>query len=547
MVSGKHSSNGSAFTGNNAPVRYLSVLKQAVLLISVWFVLLILFVFASIRSGLERETRELETVGYTMHRVISQLTAQHDAHLTSLVALITSTSPPPEEAVRQVSQSILKFYPRIVGIDVVRLPYVDTAHSMLISVPNEVVPVDYGWIADMMDAQQAGRVHAYVRDDIPSAYFLAKRASNNPSGIGVVMRINARQLLRDQEQIADVNIHMSLNGRMIFQQQRQDSQRDAMELAHPRFSRVIDNPSQSFTLDIDKPIYLRDVLVYSRVLVFAIASLLLVLIVHFAWQQRRRAKASLLSAQKSEQRARLLEHETRLAHASRVNALGEMASGIAHELTQPLTALLSQSQAAVRIFARELPDRELLAQALDANVREAKRAGEMLKRMRDYMSNTPPKPALADVNQIVRDVAALTRTDLEQKNIRLVLALDTSLPHIIVDVIEMEQVLHNLVRNAADVLKHLNVPDKTISLRTLLLTDAVMIDVRDNGTGIPETVMSRLFEPFFTTKDDGMGLGLSLCATLVERVGGRIEGTNYEQGGAVFTVYLPLPHTAGAL
>lgn len=540
MRTGDQHQDKSAVTGARRPAKRRHVIRQIVMLLCLWLVLVMVYVAVTVRSGMQQANRELESAGVTMHRVISQLTAQHDAHLTNLSALIQSATPLPVEAIRQVSYNILKFYPRISGVDLVALPYRNAAVSTLVSVPGDVPAIDYGWIADMVDRQKPGRVHAYVKPGLPSVYFLAKRANAAKAGTAIVMRIDASQLLQGQEHYADMNVLLSLDGRTVLQQRAQGVDAHALVLEHPRFSRVIDNQSQAFALHIDKPVYLHDVLRAGDVAAWAGVSLLALLMVYFAWQQRNRAKASQLSAQKAEQRALLLEHETRLAHASRVNALGEMASGIAHELTQPLTALLSQSQAAIRLAAQEPRNEQLLAQALDANVREAKRAGAMLKRMRDYMSNTPPKPALTALNQVANDVAALMQTDLERRGITLILALDPRDPQAVVDVIEIEQVLHNLVRNAADALDGLSQANKAITLRTACHDTEVVVEVRDNGAGIDDTVVPRLFEPFFTTKEEGMGLGLSLCATLVERVGGHIDGHNHAEGGAVFTVSLPL-------
>lgn len=541
MTAGNKPSQHAPFTTRTGVAKPRTVARQLAMVFVVWLLLVGLFIGATIRDGLQQATGELESTGLTMHRVVSQLTAQHDAHLTSLIALITSTTPPPEAATVQVAQSILKFYPRIVGIDIVKLPYTGAAASTLISVRNAQPVVDYRWIADAVMQQKAGRVHAYLRPDMPDVYFLAKRATNAPEGLAVIMRIDAQQLLQTQAPVTSTNIRLLLNGQTIVQQLAKAHHTQTLILGHPRFNRMIDNQSQSFVLEADKPIYLRDVLDPVKIAVFAALALLLLLVLRFAWQQRNRAKALQLSAQKAEQRAQLLEHETRLAHASRVNALGEMASGIAHELTQPLTALLSQSQAAVRIATQALPDQQLLAQALAANVREAKRAGEMLKRMRDYMSNTPPKPMLSDLNAIVQDVAALTRSDLERKGIALQLILDAASPVAVVDVIEMEQVLHNLVRNAADAMQGHVLPTQAITVQTRVNASSIVITVSDTGPGIADEVFPRLFEPFFTTKASGMGLGLSLCATLVERVGGSIQGHNHSKRGAVFTITLPVP------
>nr|WP_282438144.1 ATP-binding protein [Ensifer adhaerens] len=219
--------------------------------------------------------------------------------------------------------------------------------------------------------------------------------------------------------------------------------------------------------------------------------------------------------------------------------MGELASGIAHELTQPLTAMLSRSQAALRLASADKPDIGLISEALEVNVREAKRAGEMLRRMRDYASNRTPEPITSAINDIVAEIAALTGADLQGRDIRLKLDLTKEALVADVDPIELEQVLHNLIRNAADALEDAKTADPLVEIETRAIGDEMKIIVRDNGPGIAATAFPKLFQPFFTTKADGMGLGLSLCATLVERVDGRIEAENAPDGGAWFTITLP--------
>lgn len=221
-----------------------------------------------------------------------------------------------------------------------------------------------------------------------------------------------------------------------------------------------------------------------------------------------------------------------------MNALGELASGIAHELTQPLTALLSQSQAAVRLAASGR-DPALLGEALAANVREAKRAGEMLTRMRNYIRKHDTAPVPTDLNEVARDVGALMQADLAARGIQLRLALEPELPPVTADPIEMEQVLHNLIRNAADSLDGAAAGEKEIRVETAFEDWQAVVRVRDTGPGIAPETLARLFEPFFTTKPDGLGLGLPLCESLVTRAGGRLSAENARTGGACFTFALP--------
>ncbi|MGN6461268.1 MAG: sensor histidine kinase, partial [Pseudolabrys sp.] len=273
-----------------------------------------------------------------------------------------------------------------------------------------------------------------------------------------------------------------------------------------------------------------------------IAALLCAALV-FALRQRAAIARSQQEARAAEARLAMQERETRLAHASRVNSMGELASGIAHELTQPLTALLSRSQAALRLAQTEKPNLPLISDTLSLNVREAKRAGEMLRRMRDYASNKTPQRIPHNLNTIVTEAVALTNADLERRGVKLVLQLGEPAPHALVDAIETEQVLHNLIRNAADATGK----DGVITIATGTQGGEAKIIVSDNGPGIAPDLLPKLFTPFVTTKSDGMGLGLSLCATLVERVDGRIEADNPATGGARFTISLPrLDHQSEA-
>jgi len=487
------------------------------------------FAAYSIREQVSAAEGELETAGRTLHRLISQKVAQHDAHLTGLVALITAADPIPEGAIRQVSQSIVRFYPRVTAIHLVRLPMPgETGALTILSEPEGPAP-DFSSLAAPIAAQRQGQVRTYSDPATSGRYLLGKRATYGNPGIAVVVQVDPSRLVEPEDVPARLHLRLSFDGQIIFERPAAKGPGAGPLIATPHFSQTIDSPSQPFLLEGDRPIALGDVIRLSPLLGFALVSALILMAVQFALAQRRKAR-------QSEQRAGLLEHETRLAHAARVNSLGELASGIAHELTQPLTALLSQSQAAMRLTTMPDGDPALLAQALEANVREAKRAGLILKRMRDYISNRHPAPVLSDLNQIVLSVAELMRPDLERHQIRLETTLVQPAPEAVVDPIEMEQVLHNLIRNAAHALG----TGGFIRVETWLQGESTLVTVADNGPGIPPDVLPRLFEPFFTTKQDGMGLGLSLCETLLGRVGGRIEGRNGEAGGALFTLTLPL-------
>lgn len=514
------------------------------MLLAVWLGLNALFLGLNARTALERAREEVSSSGLALHRVVSQRVAQHDALLTSLVALALVADPPPQDAILQVSQRFMRFYPRVAGIDLVALKETvgTVALHPVISIASP--PADHRSLAAALYALTPGEPRSFLDPPMPTHYLVGKKASAANPALAVIIEIDAALLVEPSERPPWAHATLALDGQTLVQWPAEQEAAALSFLPTPRFTRAIDSTSQPLTLTLVRPLSLAEILDPKLSLGFAILSLLALLVLHYAWRQRLAARQSAETARLAEQRTRLLEHETRLAHAARVNALGELASGIAHELTQPLTALLSQSQAARRL-ARPGSDPALLEQALEANVREARRAGEMLKRMRDYISNRETSPVFTPVARIVDDVAGLVKADLDRRGIALVLENAAPDACILADPIEMEQVLHNLIRNAADSLDSTGL-EKSITVRISALPASaatveghVEIRVSDSGPGIPETALPRLFEPFFTTKPDGLGLGLSLCATLLERCGGNISAANAPAGGAVFTLTLP--------
>ena len=534
--------------------------------LALWLAALIAFVVVSVETSRTRMGDELEVTGRTLHRLISQRVAQHDAHLTTLIALSSGAEPAPDGAVRQVMESISRFYPRIAWLALVSLEpegvasdAVDggrvsaeagnsaTSQSAGVATSTmavrEVVDVPAGCGVDLapraveIAAQLRGRPSVYAAGD--GRYLLAKRAPE-PSDHAVVLTIDAARLLEPEERPGFAHLRISLDGADLVALPADVSFGLGVSwLKPPHFEKVIDGEGQRLLLSLDRSLPLAALVPPGRLLGFAVVAGLLAAALSFGLGQRAAVKRSELAAREAEERLAVQERETLLAHASRVNAMGELASGIAHELTQPLTALLSRSQAALRLSRADKPDMAMISQALDVNVREAKRAGEMLKRMRDYASNKAPERARQDLNAIVAEVVALTRTDLERRGVALVLELGQPTPEAVVDAIEMEQVLHNLIRNAAEALDSAGTAGARISITTKVVSAEAKIEVSDNGPGIAPDVLPKLFVPFFTTKADGMGLGLSLCQTLVERVDGRIEAGNAAGGGARFVITLP--------
>lgn len=524
------------YAGGHETARHLRLVG---LLMAAWIVVVAAFAAVFVRAAVERAGKELDAAGTTLHRVISQRAAQHDAHLTSLAALVQVTDPPPREALRQVALSIMRFYPRITSIRVLEQTPAGAIDTVMTTAdPAAPLPA----FAPAVFAQKPGEARTYVDPGTPRRYFLGKRTGAAARPLVMIVEIDPALLVEAEERPAAAAVRLDLDGHVLLDSPaRTGAGAGAGDTPWSRrltFARAVDSQNQPLQLELERRLSLSDVLAPRPLAAFAGLALVGVLALAYALRQRREARRSRDAVRLAEERSALLERETRLAHASRVNSLGELASGIAHELTQPLTALLSQSQAAIRLSAPG-GDPRRLGEALRANVREARRAGDILARMREYISNRPVRRTPTDLNTVVADVAALARTGLAELGIRLVTELHGELPEAVVDPIEMEQVLHNLVRNAADALAATPDGMKTITIRTSASRQGAEISVADTGPGLTQEAMRRLFEPFFTTKHGGMGLGLSLCATLVERVGGRIAATSRPGEGATFTVCLP--------
>lgn len=519
-----------------------SRLKWTASILAIWFTFIALYLALSINNSLKNEASELNEAGFLLHRLISQRVAQHDAHMTTLASLILADENKKPQLVAQVSDSIMRFYPRIKAIQEIEITWREPSAiadvRQVLSVPANAALPDYRTLGREIFVQKAGEVRSYISPSFEQGYLLAKKLKDTNPALALVMQIDAKQLIDLDELPAWANIRLILDGSIVMEQKA--VQQASGWLASPWFSRVVDSGSQPLLLTMDYPIALTDLVDGIALSVVAIISLIVLSLLGYSLQHRREVRRLKASAEMAEQRSITLARETRLAHAERVNSMGELASGIAHELAQPLTALMSQSRAAERLVEQSGINNALLKKAMAANVREARRAGDMLKRMRDYISNRPPKPVPVEINSIIQDTAELLHTELEQRNIALHFTLEPNLPPVMADPVELEQVFNNLIRNASDSLNEASVLEGQISITTKREGEHICISICDNGPGIPADLQLRLFEPFFTTKKDGMGLGLTLCSTLIERIGGHIEAQNNDDGGACFMVRLPI-------
>jgi signal transduction histidine kinase len=257
----------------------------------------------------------------------------------------------------------------------------------------------------------------------------------------------------------------------------------------------------------------------------------LLLIVALLVQRARRRRAE--RAEKEQQR--------QLAHLSRVAMLGELTGTLAHELNQPLTAILSNANAACHLLRLDPPDVGEVRETLDDIVSDTRRARDVMTRLRGMLKRTEIQLQPVDLNEVAREVVELAHGDLVARGVTATLQLQDGLPAVAADRVQLQQVLLNLVLNGCDAMAGLAPAARTLTVASGRDGDGhVLIHVRDRGTGIGADDLGRIFEPFYTSKREGLGLGLAICKTIAAEHGGRLWATNND-GDRGATLHLSLP------
>jgi C4-dicarboxylate-specific signal transduction histidine kinase len=237
---------------------------------------------------------------------------------------------------------------------------------------------------------------------------------------------------------------------------------------------------------------------------------------------------------------RIRQHQLDLEHVCRVSTLGEMSSTLAHELNQPLCAISSYAQACVHLLQTNSMQAKILSDTLDKVVSEAERASSIIARLREWVRKKAPDRRSVTVDRLIHEVTETIRPELDVNAVSLKNEIDSHLPSVYVDPIQIEQVIINLERNALEAMRGTRNGRELIVRASTRNSDMIEIAVCDNGPGVPETLTDRIFDSYFTTKRDGMGLGLSIARTIIESHGGAICYRTRESGGAVFRLTLPV-------
>jgi two-component system sensor kinase FixL len=246
----------------------------------------------------------------------------------------------------------------------------------------------------------------------------------------------------------------------------------------------------------------------------------------------------------SEQRAVEAERhalEARLAHVGRFSLMGEMAAGIAHEINQPLSAIVTYSQAAKRLLAGADFEKDALTKACGGIADQAHRAGQVIENLRNFIRKQDVVKVSLDLNEVINDVMTLILADTNRAGLKLTTELGANLPRIDANAVQLQQVLLNLTHNAVDAMQNSARKAKGMRIRTFALSETeVGLEVCDHGPGVSPRLREGIFHPFVTTKAEGLGVGLAISRTIVQHHGGRLTYTDNPEGGAVFGVLLPV-------
>lgn len=249
----------------------------------------------------------------------------------------------------------------------------------------------------------------------------------------------------------------------------------------------------------------------------------------------QKSKASLEQEIQERQHAQELAllHQAELAHVARLSTMGEMASGLAHELNQPLSAIHTYVQGCIRRINMGTDEPRAIINALELTAQQATRAGEIIRRLRSFVRKGETHKTYTDINHVVNEVAHFLETQIKDQQVTLRYQLEDNLPPVLADIIQLEQVLINLLKNAIESMADSQEQILTISSRRIN-SEHIEVCVIDSGHGISEDKLKRIFNPFYTTKESGMGMGLSISRSIIEAHDGKLYAENNPQQGSHF-------------
>ena len=248
-----------------------------------------------------------------------------------------------------------------------------------------------------------------------------------------------------------------------------------------------------------------------------------------------------LEVRVSERTESLMRTEAELARLSRVLSMGELTASIAHEVKQPLTAVVANGEACIEWLSSDPPNLERVRQTTRKIVQDGTRAGAVLSRMRALFKNEPPLKEWLDINDVIQDLMLLLRMEAQRHNVGLRTELTAGLPKLKGDRIQLQQVVLNLMMNGMDAMSEAHTSGKDLIVRTRQQsTNEITVEVEDSGAGVSAEVAHKMFDPFFTTKPHGIGMGLSISRSIIESHEGRLWASARPGGGTIFQFVVPV-------
>ena len=246
-----------------------------------------------------------------------------------------------------------------------------------------------------------------------------------------------------------------------------------------------------------------------------------------------------------EEHERLRQLESDLAHMNRLSMMGELAASLAHEITQPIAAARNNARAALNFLNKQAPDLGEVREALGCVVGDADRAGLIVDRIRDHIKKAPPRKHRFDLNEAINEVIVLARSAIAENGVSVQTRLTEGLAPVEGDRVQLQQVILNLVLNAAEAMSAVDKGTRELLISTeQSRTNGVLVAVRDSGPGIDPEQIERVFDAFYTTKFSGVGMGLSICRSIIDAHGGRMWADANEPRGAAFQFILPRRETS---
>ena len=476
---------------------------------AVWFVITAVGCVALARMQLMQLREAFEVDARISHRLLSQRAVQHDA----VIAMLALLQPPPDAA--QPEQRLPSVYPQILGVEKrapgaawndARLDAAETVSRALKRPQLAAADLQRGRYFLVLAAEPASyALHMDLRAAVPWSEWPTPPDS---SPVRITLVHDSQQFVLQPGRIGE--------GGWRFE-----------------FRKQLATDSQPFDVVALRQVSWRE-LPWAWMAAWTLLVTGLVLTAQALLRQRR-----------DRQRA---EELLRLGQVARLNALGELAAGMAHELNQPLTALLANTQAAARLLAEDPPELTTARSAMMQAAEQARRASSVVSRLRRVVERPDVATQLQPVNlqDAVSNALYLLEPELKRLAVVPQLVNAQASPIVLADPVALEQIIHNLLMNALQALSQVSAAERQLVVQLHAQAGLGVTTVTDTGPGIATGVLPRIFEPFFTTRTGGLGLGLglSLCETLANTMGGRLQAANHAPRGAVFTLSLPLANNS---